>query len=377
MNSVLSAATATPTPAAQVASGLDMFWSAWGTAISVAGIIVGAIILRVVLHFIIRHVVDQVVNGVKKKQRVDDTQALQASPLQAVRIVQRTRTLGSVLNNVVTVVIVLIAATSILSQLNVSIVGIVSAAGVIAAGLAFGAQSVVKDMLSGLFMVFEDQLGVGDIVDVGLATGIVETVGIRVTQVRDVNGTLWFVPNGQILRVGNMSQGPSRVIIDLSVPHTADIEMVQDEMLETAMDLSKDGSWRGRIVGSPELWGLESITPEAVVLRIVTVTRNTEKDNVARELRMRLKRTLDRLDIDSPGLSSIVLTGFDEATFGKGAKPTRTSPVPTINRAPHIPRTGRPTPSGLRHPTSLPEVPPTTPRPGDRPATPPHSGNPS
>jgi len=333
MISTLLAATPTSSSLPQVvAQSADAFWAAWGTAITVAAIVLGAIILRVIALFVIRRVVDQIVSGVKKKQNVDDTQALIASPLQAVRVVQRTRTLGSVLQNVVSVVIVVIAITSILSQLQVSIVGIVSAAGVIAAGLAFGAQSVVKDMLSGLFMVAEDQLGVGDIVDVGLATGVVEAVGIRVTQVRDVNGTLWFVPNGQILRVGNMSQGWARVVIDTAVPYDVDIDAVEELILKTATDLAVTPRWRNRVVEKPELWGLQSISESALVVRLVVRTRTAEKDNVARELRIRLKKAFDALGITLPSLTSVVLSGFDEATSVKGARPVETSPTPVTKR---------------------------------------------
>ncbi|GAA4670101.1 mechanosensitive ion channel family protein [Frondihabitans cladoniiphilus] len=367
----LLAATPTPTPtgaAADIMSGADAFWKAWGVPITVAGIIVAAVLLRVIAQFIIRRVVDQIVNGVKKKQNVDDTQSLTASPLQAVRVVQRTRTLGSVLSNVVSVVIVVIALTSILSELKVSVVGIVSAAGVIAAGLAFGAQSVVKDMLSGLFMVAEDQLGVGDVVDVGLATGVVEAVGIRVTQVRDVNGTLWFVPNGQILRVGNMSQGWARVIIDTAVPYEVDIDAVEATMLKAANDLAALPRWRNRVIEKPELWGLQSISESNLVLRLVVRTRSSEKDNVARELRLRLTRAIHDMGITLPTLSSVVLSGFDEATSVRGARPVETAPVPvrpTRNRAPRIPGLGKRDPRG-----STPVMPPSDQSPTS-PSTPP------
>jgi small-conductance mechanosensitive channel len=329
MISTLLAATPTQTGVAgDVVAGVKSFWDMWGTAITIAAIIVGAVVVRVIALFVIRRVVDQIVSGVKRKQQVDDTQALVASPLQAVRVVQRTRTLGSVLQNVVTVVVVIIALTTILGELKVNTIGIVSAASVIAAGLAFGAQSIVKDMLSGLFIIAEDQLGVGDVVDVGLATGMVESVGIRVTQVRDVNGTLWFVPNGQILRVGNMSQGWARVVLDTAVPYDVDIDEVEAAMLQTATALAVEPRWKTRIVEKPELWGLESISESALVIRLVVRTRSAEKDNVARELRTRIKKAMDQLDITLPSLTSVVLTGFDEATSVRGARPVETAPTP-------------------------------------------------
>ncbi|BDZ49971.1 hypothetical protein GCM10025867_22120 [Frondihabitans sucicola] len=309
-----------------------------GKPIGVVAVILGAILLRVIIHFVIRRVVDQIVNGVKKKQNVQDTQALN-SPLQAVRIVQRTRTLGSVLNNVSSVVIIVIAAAVILSVLDVNTVGIVSGASVIAAGLAFGAQNIVKDILSGMFIVLEDQLGVGDIVDVQLATGVVENVGIRVTQVRDVNGTLWFVRNGEILRVGNMSQGWARAIIDTAVPYEADIDAVEATILKVASDLQAQPRWRTRMLEKPEVWGLQSISDSAMVIRLAVRTRSAEKDNVSRELRVRLKKALDEMGLTLPSLNSVVLQGFDEANSIKGARPVETAPVPVPkNRAPRAPK---------------------------------------
>jgi len=329
MDLLLAAAT---DPAGPIDFDWDAFWAMWGVPIRIAAILLVAILLRIALHFTIRRVVDQVVNGIKRKQNVDDTQALMASPLQAVRVVQRTRTLGSVLNNVVTVVVAAIALVLVLSELNFNIVAIVSAAGVVGAGLAFGAQNIVKDMLNGIFMVAEDQLGVGDVVDVGPAAGVVEAVGIRVTQIRDVNGVLWFVRNGEILRVGNMSQGWTRVVIDLAVPYSADVDQVQDAMLNTANELAATPKWKRAMIDQPEVWGIQSIAEEHVVIRIVAKTRSSDRDSVDRELRSRLKKTLDGMDIVLPSLTSVVLTGFDSASSVQGARPPRTVPTP------HVPR---------------------------------------
>jgi small-conductance mechanosensitive channel len=324
------------TPETPAPPGFDwgMLWTSIGdfiaawTPVQALIIVIVAIALRLVLQLGINRLVDRVVLGVKKKQNVDDTQSLSASPLAAVRIVQRTRTLGSVMNNVVTAVIVTLAVLLVITTLFPDVVGafsLITAA--VGAGLGFGAQNIVKDVLSGLFIVAEDQLGVGDVVDLGPATGVVEDVGIRITKIRDVNGTLWFVRNGEILRVGNMSQGWSRVIIDLAVPYDADTEAVQDRMLETAQTLATDAKWRSRMLEKPEIWGIESISAEAIVIRLVVKTRSTAKDDVARELRSRLKRALDEMDVKMPALNSITLSGFEGATSVKGARPPRTRPV--------------------------------------------------
>jgi small-conductance mechanosensitive channel len=317
-------------------AGIAEYWAThWddvlGNLISIAFIIAFAFLIRWVLHFVINRVVTRIVTGVKKKQSVTDTQALQASPLAAVRLVQRTRTLGTVLMNVVNVTLFIIVVLLIVTTINEAILGsfaLLTAA--IGAGLGFGAQNIVKDVLNGLFMVVEDQLGVGDVVDLGPATGIVEDVQIRITKVRDVNGTLWFVRNGEILRVGNMSQGWARVILDLAVPYDADVDAVEAEMLRTATELAQSGKWRSRVLEKPEVWGLESISAEAIIIRIVMKVRTSAKDDIARELRMRLKHALDAMDVKLPSLNSVVLTGFEGATRVKGAKPPKTAPSAVV-----------------------------------------------
>ena len=264
-----------------------------GTVFRILGVVIGAVILRWILLISIRRVVDRVVSGVKRAQAVEHTVELSASPLHAVRVVQRTRTIGSVLRNVVTWSIVAVTIVLILSELNFSVTALIASAGVLGAALGFGAQSLVKDMLNGLFMVFEDQLGVGDIVDLGEVSGVVEAVGVRVTQVRDVNGTLWFVRNGEILRVGNKSQGWARVIIDLPAPYTSDVEAVEQTMLETAQAMADDPRWKRKVLEKPEIWGIESISAEALVVRLVMKVRGPDQFEVARELRLRLKLALD------------------------------------------------------------------------------------
>ena len=315
----------------------------------VGGIIVGAIVVVWILRFVIRRVVNRIVNGAKSKANVDDTQALERSPLASVRVVQRTRTLGSILSNIVNVTVVVIALLLVINVLAPSALGsltLLTAA--VGAGLGFGAQNIVKDVLNGIFIVAEDQVGIGDVVDLGLATGIVEYVSVRVTHVRDVNGTLWYVRNGEITRIGNLSQGWSRVILDLSVAVDSDIDEVEKAMLDTAKDLAKDPKWRTRVLEQPEVWGLESISGDALVIRLVMKTRANAKDDVARELRMRLKRTIDEMGITLPALTAVMPSGLEGAQRVRGANPPKTKPNP-VAPAPERPvwkpkRTGKKTP---------------------------------
>jgi len=302
----------------------EFFGSALGILTSVVIIIAVAITARIVLHIAIKRVVERIVSGVKRRQRIDDTQALTTSPMAAVRTVQRARTLGDVLNNIVTVTVTVLAVLAVMTKVAPNITSsfaLITAA--LGAGLGFGAQNIVKDVLNGLFMVIEDQLGVGDVVDIGPATGVVESVAIRITQVRDVNGTLWYVRNGEITRVGNMSQGWARVIVDLAVPYEADIESVQERMLTTAGLLADDPAWAPLTIERPEVWGIESVSSEAIVLRVVMKTKAGARDDVARELRARLKSALDEMGVTLPSLNTVILSGMDGATSVRGARQPR------------------------------------------------------
>lgn len=306
----------------------EFFAQAGWNVLAVAGIVLGALIVTWILRIVIRRVVNRIVNGAKSKANVDDTQALDRSPLASVRLVQRTRTLGSILQNIVGVTVAVIAILLIINILAPSALGsltLLTAA--VGAGLGFGAQNIVKDVLNGIFIVAEDQVGIGDVVDLGLASGIVEYVSVRVTHVRDVNGTLWYVRNGEITRIGNLSQGWSRVIVDLSIPVDADIDEVERLLLETAKGLAKDAKWRTRILEQPEVWGLESISGDALVIRLVMKTRANAKDDVARELRMRVKKGLDEAGITLPALNTIMPTGIEGAQRVRGANPPKTKPT--------------------------------------------------
>ncbi|ROP64511.1 mechanosensitive ion channel family protein [Curtobacterium sp. ZW137] len=323
-----------------ISNAFTQFVETWHVPIVIVITILAAIILRVILRHSIKGIVDRVVNGVKKRQGATDTQALIASPVQTARVVQRTRTLGSVLENLATVIVVVIALVIIIPQvIPNAAVGIVGGASLVAAGLAVGAQSIVKDLLSGIFMILEDQAGVGDVVDTGQATGVVENVGLRVMQIRDVNGILWFVPNGQILRVGNLSQGWSRVLVDITVPYDTDVDAVQDALLAAAVRMSQEPRWRQRIVEKPEIWGLQSISDTGMVFRLVVKTRASELDVVGRELRIRLKQAVDEIGITLPAMAMIMPQGWENATSINGLRAVRTQPTP----APTKPRRGKKT----------------------------------
>jgi len=216
------------------------------------------------------------------------------------RRVQRARTIGVVLRSIVTVVIWTIAILMSLGELGVNLAPLLAGAGVAGIAIGFGAQTLVRDFLSGLFMLFEDQYGVGDVVDVGEATGTVEGVSLRTTRLRDVEGVVWHVPNGEIKRVGNMSQQWSRALLDIGVAYETDVPTAIRVIKDCADEMWRDDDWSRLILGEPEVWGVEELGADRVIIRLVVQTRPLEQWAVARELRARIKRAFDVAGIELP-----------------------------------------------------------------------------
>lgn len=273
------------------------FWQQWQTPIRILAILLGTLIARWILLASVRRVLNQVENDTNGKLNHPDAKQASQSPIAKARVIQRSRTLASVLSNLITWSLLLFAVGAVLSELGVAVGALVASAGILGAALGFGAQSLVKDLINGLFIIFEDQFGVGDSVDLGEARGVIENVGLRVTQVRDVNGVLWYVRNGEIIRVGNHSQGWSRVILDIPLSYKVNIEKAREVILEAAKELVKDSNFAKRMLGQPEIWGIESITADQVVMRLVQQVGPQDADDVARELRLRVKKKLDAAKI--------------------------------------------------------------------------------
>ena len=278
-------------------SALSAFFAQYEVLWRVLVVIVACLIANWLLRVMLGRTVRSVVRGVKKAQDVDSTQELSAGPLMNARAVQRTRTLGTFGRNIINWTTVVIGFFLILMQFGVNIGAVIASAGFIAAGLAFGAQNVVKDILNGLFMVFEDQMGVGDLVTVGTITGTVEDVGIRVTRVRASDGTLWFIRNGEILTLGNTSQGWGRAIIDITVSSSEDLDLVERTALESASELLHSAQFARRVTGEPEVLGLESVSGDQATIRLAVRTRPEAQFSVQRELRALIKKHFEEQGI--------------------------------------------------------------------------------
>jgi small-conductance mechanosensitive channel len=272
---------------------------------------------------VIDRVVDRVVSDVKVHHGAEDTKALETSPVEAMRQVQRARTLGTVLNAFSKWTIWIIVIIMVLTEFGVAVTPLIASVGILGAALGFGAQSLVKDILNGLFMVFEDQLGIGDIVNLGQVTGVVERVGIRVTEVRDASGTLWFIRNGEVLQVGNFSKDWARIILDVPVPYTLDVDEAQEALLAAAKEFATESQWRRKVLEDPEMWGIESISHEALMVRLTIKVRAGEQFTLRRALHRYVKSALDRRGIDIPALNRMVVEDGSNRVADAGATPKK------------------------------------------------------
>jgi small conductance mechanosensitive channel len=205
---------------------------------------------------------------------------------------QRAEAVGSVLRSFVTVIVFSIAVLLVLGEFGFNLAPLLASAGIAGVALGFGAQSLVKDLIAGLFMLLEDQYGVGDTVDVGEAVGVVETVGLRITTVRDGQGVLWYIRNGEIVRVGNKSQGWALAVVDMPIGFTA-VDRATAVLREAAAALAADPEFAGDLIEPPEVLGVEQITLDGAVVRTTAKTPADAQFRVVRELRRRLAEALE------------------------------------------------------------------------------------
>ncbi|HVM03752.1 MAG TPA: mechanosensitive ion channel family protein [Acidimicrobiales bacterium] len=216
------------------------------------------------------------------------------------RTAQRAETIGGLLASVAGFAIWTVAALTVLGELGVDLGPLVAGAGIVGIALGFGAQNLVRDFLSGIFMLIEDQYGVGDVIDVGPASGTVEGLSLRTTRLRDVEGNVWHVPNGEIARVANKSQDWSRALLDVQVAYATGTYRAAEVIERVARETWEDPHWSESILAEPEVWGVEALGADGVVIRLVVKTQPLAQWRVARELRARIKRAFDDAGIEIP-----------------------------------------------------------------------------
>jgi moderate conductance mechanosensitive channel len=273
------------------------------TPIRIVAIIVVALIIRAIIHRVIDRAVRPVRGQTPRllrpfRERMEHSGFLESAGLLSERRQQRAATLGSVLKSATSMTIGVIAFLLVLSELSIDLAPFIAGTSIVGVALGFGAQNIVKDFLAGMFMLLEDQYGVGDVIDFEKATGTVEAVGLRSTRLRDVNGTVWYVRNGEVVRVGNQSQGFAQVVLDIPIDAWANVDAASEAMSQVAVSMSEEPEWVPVFLSRPEVQGVQDITREETVIRLVAKVRPLEQWRTARELRARIRDRLDHLDIE-------------------------------------------------------------------------------
>lgn len=230
---------------------------------------------------------------------LNDTSELSSALLEQ-RTVQRANAMGTLLRSAIIIVIWVIALMMILSTLGVDVGPLLASAGVLGVVIGFGAQTLVADYLAGISMTFEDQLGVGDVVDLGVTTGVVEEVALRYTRVRDFMGVVWYVRNGQIQYVANQSQGWIFTLVDIPVPLGTDIEHLTDVINAAGKEMISNHEFDNLIIDAPTAAGIEQMDGSQMVVRITAKAVPENQFAATRAVRAAMKQALDAAGIKIP-----------------------------------------------------------------------------
>ncbi|OYP17556.1 mechanosensitive ion channel family protein [Streptomyces sp. FBKL.4005] len=307
--------------ATNAASWVEQNWSTWlAMGLQILLIVVVAVALRAVVRRAITKLIDRMNRTV---QAVDGT-ALGGLLVNAERRRQRAAAIGSVLRSVASFLILGTAALMVLSTFQINLAPLLASAGVAGVAIGFGARNLVTDFLSGVFMILEDQYGVGDVIDAGVATGEVIEVGLRVTKLRGDSGEIWYVRNGEVKRIGNLSQGWATAGVDVTVRASEDLDRVKATLDEVAEKMSKEEPWNELLWGPVEVLGLDSVLIDSMVVRVSARTMPGKSVTVERELRWRIKRAFDAASIRIVGGATAVEDQED------APDPTATVAAPSV-----------------------------------------------
>jgi moderate conductance mechanosensitive channel len=279
----------------------------WETLVGVPLRIVVILLVAALARFISHRLIDRYVRNTNKRhaERLKALGAVggviaNATGYGSARHDQRIATAATIFKSTVTFLIIGTALLMILELLGIPLAPLLASAGVAGLAIGFGAQSLVKDTLSGLFMIVEDQYGVGDVIDTGTVVGTVEEVTLRITRLRDGDGVVWYIRNGEIMRLGNRSQGWSFATVDIQLAYTDDVAQVTGILAAAVEHLDEEEPWKDVLMEPPRVTGIESMTQGMMTLRVTAQVRANERDGVQRELRTRIKAALDAHDIRMP-----------------------------------------------------------------------------
>ncbi|MGW7242478.1 mechanosensitive ion channel family protein [Streptomyces sp. NPDC054804] len=329
--------------ATNAASWVEQNWSTWlAIGLKVLLILVIAVVLRRVVLRAITKLIDRMNRTVESAEGT----TLGGLLVNAERRRQRSQAIGSVLRSVASFVILGTAALTVLSAFQINLAPLLASAGVAGVAIGFGARNLVTDFLSGVFMILEDQYGVGDSIDAGVAAGEVVEVGLRVTKLRGDSGEIWYVRNGEIKRIGNLSQGWATAGVDVTLRPSEDLDRVRATLDEVAEKMAKEEPWNELLWGPIQILGLDSVLIDSMVVRLSAKTMPGKALTVERELRWRIKRAFDEADIRIVGGAPVALSE-DEAP-----DPTAAVAAPSAFANADSPQVAATTPIAAQRPTT-------------------------
>jgi small-conductance mechanosensitive channel len=287
--------------AGQAVSYLDSHWQGWVTgAFQIVFITVVALVIRATVRQLISRMVTRMAHGGGREH----PGPLLSNLLEnAERRKQRSQAMGSVLRSVASFAIMSTAALTALSVLGINLAPLLASAGVAGVAIGFGARNLVTDFLSGVFMILEDQYGVGDQIDTGVAVGTVLEVGLRVTKLRGAGGEIWYIRNGEVKRIANLSQGWATASVEVPVGYHEDLEKVEQLILGAAEEMAKEEPWSEQLWEPVQVLGVDTLSAESVVVQVSAKTMPGKATPVARELRRRVKLALDGAGIQVGSVS--------------------------------------------------------------------------
>lgn len=268
-------------------------------------LIIAWILIRLARRWVRRFVTRVVAPPVSSTQRLEQLgielpRALSATSEPDPRRAGRANSISIVLTSTTVVAIWVIAGLTVLGIVGIQLGPLLAGAGIAGVALGFGAQSLVKDCIAGLFMLIEDQYGIGDVVDLGEAIGVVEEVSLRTTVLRSLDGTVWHVPNGVVQRVGNKSQLWSVAVIDVDVAYDSDLEQARSLLQQAADEVCETEHFQPQILEPPQVLGVEALAADGISIRLTVKVTPGAQWELQRAIRQHVKQVFDRSGIEIP-----------------------------------------------------------------------------
>lgn len=275
--------------------------TSWLTAsgIKILGILIALIILSQMSRWIVKWL----------ERFVPEKDSLQATEAK-----KRAQTLGNILRHALLIVIFFIAILMILGELGIQLGPLLATAGIGALAIGFGAQSLVKDVISGFFIILENQYRIGDAIEVAGVSGLVESVSLRKTVLRDLEGRVHTIPNGEIKVVSNLSKEWSRAVVDIGISYRDDVDHIIDLLGQIGRELAGEEPYQSAILESPQILGVERFGESQLVIRMIVKTMPLKQWEVGRELRRRIKNRFDEKGIQIPSSHRILFWGEKDKT---------------------------------------------------------------